>query len=206
MAVIPLKQVFGPSGCGWHRYCGQTLLNTEYWWGRAPYLRSCSANCSHISSTMVTFVSDSCFEFVNLLRHFFVKLPLAALQPFFKRLLILLQTCVLLLLQLLYKLLDVLTHQRIQPLLFTSGKNSRYFHTLGYETIFLQKSNFFHTQKVLFHTFENYFIPSKKWKLFSYPFTKISYLENFFHTLIQKFHTLSRYFSYPQKTISYHNL
>jgi hypothetical protein len=88
----------------------------------------------------------------------------------------------------------------------TSGKNSWYFHTLGYETIFLQKSNFFHTQKVLFHTLENCFIPSKKWKLFSYPYTKVSYLENFFHTLIQKFHTLSKYFSYPQKPISYPNL
>jgi hypothetical protein len=88
----------------------------------------------------------------------------------------------------------------------SSGKNSRYFHTLGYETIFLQKSNFFHTQKVLFHTLENCFIPSKKWKLFSYPYTKVSYLENFFHTLIQKFHTLSKYFSYPQKPISYPNL
>jgi hypothetical protein len=87
-----------------------------------------------------------------------------------------------------------------------SGKNSWYFHTLGYETIFLQKSNFFHTQKVLFHTLENCFIPSKKWKLFSYPYTKVSYLENFFHTLIQKFHTLSKYFSYPQKPISYPNL
>jgi hypothetical protein len=43
-----------------------------------------------------------------------------------------------------------------------SGKNSRYFHTLGYENIFLQKSDFFHTQKVLFHTLKNYFIPSKK--------------------------------------------
>jgi hypothetical protein len=63
-----------------------------------------------------------------------------------------------------------------------SGKNSRYFHTLGYENIFLQKSDFLHTQKILFHTLKNNFIPSKK-KLFSY-------LKNFFHTPIQKFHTL----------------
>ena len=48
---------------------------------------------------------------------------------------------------------------------FHQGKTAD-FHTLGYETIFLQKSNFFHTQKVLFHTLENCFIPSKKWKLF----------------------------------------
>ena len=81
----------------------------------------------------------------------------------------------------------------------SSGKNSWYFHTLGYETIFLQKSNFFHTQKVLFHipsktisypefffhTFKFIFIP---WKLFSYPYTKISYLVNdFFHTLKNNF-------------------
>jgi hypothetical protein len=43
-----------------------------------------------------------------------------------------------------------------------SGKNSRYFHTLGYENIFLQKSDFLHTQKRLFHTLKNDFIPSKK--------------------------------------------
>jgi hypothetical protein len=43
-----------------------------------------------------------------------------------------------------------------------SGKNSRYFHTLGYENIFLQKSDFLHTQKILFHTLKNNFIPSKK--------------------------------------------
>jgi hypothetical protein len=43
-----------------------------------------------------------------------------------------------------------------------SGKNSRYFHTQGYENIFLQKLDFFHTQKILFHTLKNNFIPSKK--------------------------------------------
>jgi len=43
-----------------------------------------------------------------------------------------------------------------------SGKNSRYFHTLGYENIFLQKSDFLQTQKILFHTLKNNFIPSKK--------------------------------------------
>ena len=62
-----------------------------------------------------------------------------------------------------------------------SGKNSRNFHTLGYENvenIFLQKLDFFHTQN---------FIPSK---LISYPQKN----ENFFHTLIQKFHTLKTFF------------
>ena len=45
-----------------------------------------------------------------------------------------------------------------------SGKNSQYFHTLGYENVFLQKSDFLHTQKILFqvHTLKNNFIPSKK--------------------------------------------
>jgi hypothetical protein len=59
-------------------------------------------------------------------------------------------------------------HQRGSPVVANtagvaaSGKNSRYFHTLGYENIFLQKSDFFHTQKRLFHTLKNNFIPSKK--------------------------------------------
>jgi hypothetical protein len=61
----------------------------------------------------------------------------------------------------------------------TSGKNSRNFHTLGYEMGNLQKLVFFHTQKVLFHTLENNFIPLKF----------VSYLENFFHTFIHQFHT-----------------
>jgi hypothetical protein len=40
-----------------------------------------------------------------------------------------------------------------------SGKNSDFFHTLGYEMGNLQKLFFFHTQKVLFHTLKNNFIP-----------------------------------------------
>jgi len=44
-------------------------------------------------------------------------------------------------------------------LVLSSGKNSRYFHTLGCENIFLQKSDFLHTQKRLFHTLKNDFIP-----------------------------------------------
>ena len=43
--------------------------------------------------------------------------------------------------------------------LHPSGKNSRYFHTLGYEIGNFQKSVFFHNQKVLFHTLKNNFIP-----------------------------------------------
>jgi hypothetical protein len=43
----------------------------------------------------------------------------------------------------------------------TSGKNSDFFHTLGYEMEMgnLQKLVFFHTQNVLFHTLKNNFIP-----------------------------------------------
>jgi hypothetical protein len=41
----------------------------------------------------------------------------------------------------------------------SSGKNSRNFHTLGYEMGNLQKLVFLHTQKVLFHTLEKNFIP-----------------------------------------------
>jgi hypothetical protein len=43
----------------------------------------------------------------------------------------------------------------------TSGKNSRYFHSLGYEMGNFQKLVFFHTQKkkILFHTVTNNFIP-----------------------------------------------
>jgi hypothetical protein len=41
----------------------------------------------------------------------------------------------------------------------TSGKNSLYFHTLGYEMGNFQKSFFFHTKKVLFHTLKNNFTP-----------------------------------------------
>jgi hypothetical protein len=45
-----------------------------------------------------------------------------------------------------------------------------------------------HTQKILFHTLKNNFIPSKN--------------ENFFHTLIQKFHIL-KFFFIPLYKISY---
>ena len=89
--------------------------------------------------------------------------------------------------------------------LFTaSGKNSRNFHTLGYEMGNLQKLVFLHTQKVPFHTLENNFIP---WSLFHtlktffiplyinfIPLKFVSYLENFFHTFIQQFHTLWNFF------------
>ena len=83
-------------------------------------------------------------------------------------------------------------------------KTSRYFHTLGYEMGNLQKLVFFHTQKVLFHTLENNFIP---WSLFHtlktffiplyinfIPLKFVSYLENFFHTFMQQFHTLWIFF------------
>jgi len=41
----------------------------------------------------------------------------------------------------------------------SSGKNSDFFHTLGYEMGNLQKLVFFHTKKVFFHTLKNNFIP-----------------------------------------------
>ena len=88
-----------------------------------------------------------------------------------------------------------------------SGKNSRNFHTLGYEMGNLQKLVLLHTQKVLFYFLKNNFIP---YNFFSYlpkfvsylenffiplninfiPLMFVSYLENFFHTLIHSFHTL----------------
>ncbi len=101
----------------------------------------------------------------------------------------------------------------------TSGKNSRNFHTLGYEMGNLQKLVFLHTQKVLFHTLENNFIPWSlfhtlktffipwnnnfipflvcfiAWKLFSYLYTTISYLVKFFllYTVLS-FHTKHQHF------------
>jgi hypothetical protein len=67
-----------------------------------------------------------------------------------------------------------------------SRKNSLFFHTLGYESGNFQKSTFFHTQKVLFHTFNFFSYPQncfQTFKLFfisrkkiSYPYIKISYL------------------------------
>ena len=54
-----------------------------------------------------------------------------------------------------------------------SGKNSRNFHTLGYEIGNFQKLVFFHTQMVLFQTL-------KKFYFFSYLCTTISYLVNYF--------------------------
>jgi len=51
------------------------------------------------------------------------------------------------------------SHDHAHTHAHASRKNSRYFHTLGYENIFLQKLDFFHTLKVLFHTLKNNFIP-----------------------------------------------
>jgi hypothetical protein len=102
-----------------------------------------------------------------------------------------------------------LARSRLHNLLarVSSGKNSRNFHTLGYEMGNLQKLVFLHTQKVLFHTLNNNFIP---YNFFSYlqslfhtlktffiplyinfiPLKFVSYLENFFHAFMQQFHIL----------------
>ncbi len=93
--------------------------------------------------------------------------------------------------------------------LLASGKNCRYFHTLGYEIGNFQKSVFFHTQKVLFHTLKNNFIPWNlfhtfkfffiPWKLFSYPYTTISYLLKTVFVSYCAFHFIpSTSISYPE--------
>jgi hypothetical protein len=108
-----------------------------------------------------------------------------------------------------------------------SGKNSRNFHTLGYEMGNLQKLVFLHTQKVLFHTLKNNFI---LYNFFSYlqslfhtlktffiplyinfmPLKFVSYLENFFHTFYATISYLVKFFCYivcfhfiPSTSISY---
>jgi hypothetical protein len=67
-----------------------------------------------------------------------------------------------------------------------SGKNSRNFHTLGYEMGNLQKLVLLHTQKVLFYFLKNNFIP---YNIFSYLPKFVSYLEIFFHTFEHQFHS-----------------
>jgi hypothetical protein len=49
-------------------------------------------------------------------------------------------------------------YSKVRNTFYTSGKNSRNFHTLGYEMGNLQKLVFLHTQKILFHTLKNNFI------------------------------------------------
>ena len=96
----------------------------------------------------------------------------------------------------------------------TSGKNNRYFHTLGYEMGNFQKLVFFSYPKGTFSYPRKLFHTLKKMKTFFIPLYKsfipcqnifhtlknqfhtltfkflFSYLKNFFHTPIQKFHTL----------------
>jgi hypothetical protein len=79
-------------------------------------------------------------------------------------------------------LLESFRYQLVRPPLFTSGKNIRYFHTLGYE--------FWNLQKLVFFIPKRYFFISKT---ISYP-KYFSYLKMFFSYFWIFFHTLRTFF------------